>query len=1498
MSSRPRTSTIWLAALFSIAALATIVEGQQRGGWPGADDPGWADEDEGGSSEQFALPLPRDAQTLADRILEHIEGERREETLTTLQELLERHSFELLPPQYVKLAPGERASQTKNFPGVGRWVTSTFTKLPSNWKGRYVERYEPFARPLFEAAQTNHDLEALASVTRRWPWTRSAETAAWVLGDLELEAGHLESALNAWARAERLAVAAGRVPAADKERREALARTWLEAHPRTSSDMSLAGAGGPIPRAETESWSADSIDFGLVIPDAYQFNAYPVEYAGTVLATNSIQVLALDAATGRPRWLSEGATGWTKLTGRASDLFDGVSSQHFTTAPAAGGRVVVAALQLPISRDPDARFHGIQITVPTPERRLFAYDLESGDELWNHAPPYVWNEDRDVFYWKPWEGDYHERMVVSAPPVVAGSRVLVPCHRQAGRFDFHLACYELDSGELLWQTPLISGQRPRNMFGRVSEEFVGTPVTVANEQVIVQTELGTIASVDLINGQIHWESQYETINLNSSANYAPARRRYQWRERAPVVVDDVIVSTPSDSWDLLILDLETGRVLSSQNEGLLGFPGVSLMIGADKDGVYLAGSGRIARLEKRGGFRSKFSSWSEAWHRDARVGRNYPRPLLTKDGVIVSDTSRKVFDRLLGLEKSEYEVPLSRESRGNLWVGEGVLFSLSKQRLSSFFDRRLLLERRRKARLANPDDPALILAEANLLLDWGQSEFESEARPSAALDTLRESEKLFLSLSEEAKEGARSRRYDLERARARIYEALGRRKQQKQSLEAALELASTRSARCDTLIDLEALALALGQTDERLARLNELAPLAGPLNLPRWRQKGNTSWFTGASILDANDWPEAFTEDFPMAAFVLLARADAYATNGDGLEALEELHQALADYGDLRLGESAAGTERTLAEGLRQRIDDRIRDEGPEIYAVFEARAAALLDEARDDAERLEAILDRFPSSKAAETARGRLVDLAFENADPVFAAEAVYGSTLRFDPRSIEGAYLLARLANVFGRRGNRELLAGLTASLAFDFPKVGADDESVETFPELALKSALPARPRLPEPTFDDRPRVAFYTDGTPYRLGRMFSSQVGVEPRVIVLQNGSLMAFDETDPAQPLWQRSVRSTLDARNAAIAEDRVLIATREYLEAYDAFGNPLWNVELKLSRLHRLCVSQGVAVLHARAPQGYNTLFAFDAREGTALWTLPLKGRKQWQRPMFAPGLLMMASQPLGNPDRLAIIDLFRGIERGRVPLPDDTPPFIEDSAWSHGRELFVPDVFSSGDDPSGVLVLDLHTKKFGWEVRFDRSEELVGSLGWMDEDYLVTEAEHGARNANGAVYRLDRRNRRLSKVFDLAPGARLFGVEHANRHELNQPYVFVLNRSQGDKTPVEAWDLEKGRRLWTYRIAASGSDLLRQQLPQPVVAGNVVALTYRSSEGVRNRTDVTLAFHDMQTGLPLDSRQLRREFRLSDSIELLGLGPTLHLYGNHGQARQGCLEILETSR
>ena len=390
------------------------------------------------------------------------------------------------------------------------------TRLPSVARDRYRERFEPEAEEALTEALTRGGRRTLVEVARRYPYTNAGIRAWFAVGDLELEFGNADACLAAWRRGEeQLAVLGEPVPVGALQRREAVADLVLDLE-SSVGDATLRGGMrlpgpdtgiGPLPMENSDRWVLADLDMepfnGTRRTEFY--NLFPMLAGDKLLVTSSLRLHCIDAFSSELLWTTDEPAGWEDLAKwTRKSLFEGIDRNLCLIAPAAGSGVAVAALQVPYANSEDHDYQGIDILKPIPERRLHAFDLETGEPLWNHAPPIDWDGEF---------GSYEQVMLVAAPPVVTGSRVIVPCYRMRGRILFQVACYDLRSGERLWSTPLVSGQSELNMFGRQTHEFCGAPVTVDGDGVFVLSQLGTIARVDLFTGRIVWESRYEQIDI-------------------------------------------------------------------------------------------------------------------------------------------------------------------------------------------------------------------------------------------------------------------------------------------------------------------------------------------------------------------------------------------------------------------------------------------------------------------------------------------------------------------------------------------------------------------------------------------------------------------------------------------------------------------------------------------------------------------------------------------------------------------------------------------------------------------------------------------------------------------------------------------------------------------------------------------------------------------------------------------------------------------------
>ncbi len=1473
-------------------------------------------QEDGGQTQRrfFAIPEARDARTLAERAQDHIAAQRWTNALADLQRLIEEHGGDVLPAD---MAEGNERSLFAVYPGAAEWAERTLLNLSAEGQRLYRERYEAQARTALDVARTRAERRALVEVARRWPLTSAAQEAWWALGDLEFEEGYLQEALAAWARARELDPnAAGAASAADKRMLPARRILAEQETPETAPGSRTPG----LPHHDSDSWSLEGLDLDPFRAGGglYHFNLMPVLVGEKVLLSTTMRLYSIDAFTGDLIWQQGPVEGWDALDSREQgDLFEGLARERLLSWPAVGGSVVVAAMQIPYSRDQNDHWQGIDIMAAIPERRLFAYDLESGRPLWDHAPEFVSGIEGGLDL----DGvsrRFEERMLVAAPPRIVGSRILVPCYQMQGRIDYHVACYELRTGERLWSTSLVSGQRERNMFGRAQEEFVASPLAVSGDTVIAQTELGTVAALDLATGRILWESLYEQIPLPKTHNYNAPQREQKWREAAPVIVGNVVVSTPTDSEHLIAFELETGTVLWSYREQFLRSSKARhyALIGADERTVYLDGE-RVSALEKAGGLGKAHPPFQRRWSFPIEEGRartHRPRAVLADDVLVVpTKDERIVLDRKSGDPRRLESGAWSFSESGNLALGDGMMFTLSQKRLTAFFDWDSLLARKRANLAKFPDDPEAALATAELAARRGLSLHE-RGDPKAALDYLGEA-RTILETRVEGNEDPDRRLsgslFEVLSSEAEVRTGLAQSPQALEALRRARLYVRNREDLRDVLLHEEAL-LRHGGLADRLTTLAELEQRCADLPLPARILEGSADWLIGEALLDETElegWNEAL---LPVGLWVLLTRADARARAADRSGALVDLHGALARYGELAISEGLR-----VGSIVRRRIGRRLELDGPDDYAVFEERATELFQEAMtaNDPKLLRTVADLYPHSQAAIRANRARLDWAFRAQDAETVARIVGEAIQNPQTQKKESALLLLRLGSLLADAGNEPFYEGLLAFLVERFPALRSDIEAHgrRTLNEIYKERvASDPAPQVPEPGFDERAGYASSYLGLFLYLGQLaperWSQEQAPSTIHVYARNRELFGFASTDPTEVSWQaRRIPFDLERETSTVSESRVICggsaAEGERLLAYDRQGELVWSHDLGEQVLSSVRCFGGIVVALASSPKkSSDRLFAFDAHLGTPLWQLPIRRTgARWEEPIQGEpgdGVLVLFGLRWGKPTVALIVDLYRGEVRSRFEL-GHTESKVAESAWIDGGKIWIPTFTRTRDLSSGVTGYDLATGEAVSNVEFSDSEELYAVVESGGENYLITVPDSvESQPRNGGIYQLDPDHGLQRTVFEMRAGDEPMGLQEKARTRLPSPYVFVYSRrSTGKTTPIQAIHLPFQRR-WVHHLPVSYDELYQRSLPMPVVSEDCVAIAYVTRHPTsRGPDEARLEFVDRNTGLQRDRRNLHDDFSGSD-LELRGLGDALFVVGQRPHRTGNRLEIFQEVR
>jgi outer membrane protein assembly factor BamB len=1519
------------AALLSVA-LSPTPQGQNPAQSP-AQNPGrnssLFDEEEV-PLRSFSIPLAREARRRAENAREHIAAERWGGAIVELQAIIDQHQGDLLPDDW--RATASRPTQYPAYPGASGWATDLLGSLPEEARGIYEERFGARAREALEQARTRGDGRALTSVVRRWPLTRAARGAWWTLGDMELERGEAGAALFAWRRALDLVSLAGEDPPPGAQARRELAERLLGSVPSGTRPGVREEAmardritpGGPrrsIPRIDADAWSLE-LDLSPFQEERrgtnFHHNLHPVLAGDRVLVNTSWWMYCVDAFTGRLLWRAGPPEGWRDLpSAKLPDYAHRIDFERVSLHPAVSDGVVVGLMQTPFSRTPEAEWQGHDILARIPERRLFAFDLETGEELWNHAPRLDWDSDNSQWLIDDAKNSFAQRVTVAASPVIAGSRVLVPAYRVQGRIDYHVACYELATGRLLWSTNLIGGQRERNMFGNLDIEFVASRLTVVGDRVVAQSELGTVAALDLFTGQILWESEYHQIPLQPShySRRSP-RRKPVWHVASPLVTDDLVIATPSDSDELVAFELEDGRVhwghlqthLSARDFSSRGVD-LNLLVGVDRDTVYLTGR-KATALQKAGGLRTR-GDFLPRWtaRLDGSRGVLLPTPRLTANALVIPlEEERLVLDRWTGESHRSLTGAWAFAEYGNAVIGDGALFTLGRTQLNGFFDWEVLLDRQRELLAASPDDAGIALESAALFVRRARGVID-RGETVRARSFLAEARKLLAPLVEAAGGAEAAVRHDrpsaeamhsLLRLEATIQVDLADSAGALRSLAQARPLATTRTDLCDTLRQEERI-LRTASLPRRLEILAEIGESCGELPLPDDILAEGCGWLMGEAILSPKaleGWKEA---PLDIGLWVLFTRADARARAHDGAGALRDLHDALARYGTIPINDSLL-----VGDLAGDRISRRLELDGRGIYREFEREAAALHARALGDDERdlLTEVLRLYPHSKVASEANRALLAWAWRRGETGTLARMLFGTGHRtgWHPEDLELG--LFRLGLLLAEGGNHAFLRGLTLARPDGRRAMEAGASAEERGRIAAVMGA--AAPTEDAATLSP-PRFSHDLEFTAHHAGQhefvgeladLDSPDPTARVQIYMLGKKSLSAFSSLDPGASPWTYEAPHGTDASRIAVTSSGVFLGSDDEIHTLDVHGNLRWKRTIFDAKVLTLDEHSGVLLAMLGEKNRPERIVAFDSHGGTPLWRIPLADPAGWLPPILGEDVAVFLVKPhIGSP-RAVVIDLFAGVVRREFQLPriNSAPSCLQTSSWIEDGRLVVPSFRRYNKDRPFLTVHDLETGREDWRIRFGEGEELFAIVECEGENYPVTRCSSlGRRSESAGVYRIEIGLKSMRRVASLDIGETPIGIKKGRRTSLAAPYLFILpSSSSGNTTPVRAIHLPNGRR-WVYHLPVPGEELHDAGMPMPAVSDDCAAIVWiRRNPRDHLPTAVNLELVDLAGGFRRERREVYSRFLRGERIEVRGLGEALLLFRQAGSIR-GALDILE---
>ena len=1515
-------------------------------------------QEDGEKIRGFSIPNTPRARTLVNSASDHLAAERWNEALVDLQKLLEQHRAELVLDEKAdtKVMPVHRSA--------AGWATDQLKTLPPEVVRLYRRRHEARARATLELARGRSDRQAVIAVAERWPISESAALAWWTVGDLEFERGNLHLARWAWSRALwrraeeaeivdglyfdgdrhddwRAVVKAlekGGSPLGEGEAKRveyalaaldegnSLAEVLPGVEPFGGS-LRLPGEGegahgAPGPRAST--WPRSfQIPSPRALDDVGYENLFPIRVGDLVLLSNSLQLFAVGAYSGLLRWKGEMPDGWARLDSQEQEqFFTGISPDHTMIAPAASREICVAALQVPVTDITNESYRNIAITTIIPDRRLYAYDVETGTELWNHHPPPHWDGET---------GTFTDRMSIAGPPVISGSRVLVPMHRMYGRIEFYVACFDLETGELLWATQLVSGQRELNMFARAEEEFSAPPLRIEGDVVIALTQLGAVASLDLFSGRILWETIYPQIQVPGHSSHGRNELPNCWRNTPPVVADGVVVATPFDSLDLIGLDLQTGerrwvvshREIMRLAKGSRGeYPVVDVLIGADERAVYLGGWPVVALRAAGGLFRERPArlAWRFPSDRLNEHTPHYGRAVLLSDRVIIPRRTERIEVDRYGGSLLEKRVPWKTGRSGNLLVEGGTMYTLTPRHLDGYFEWDVLLRRARENQEADPKALAPTLYLASLLAQRGRTESE-EGRGDLARDWLDEALELLepFATREPIDAEVRLELHRTLRSRARVSSDLADTRSAVRALRRARTFAPDLDSTLATLFEEYELVRGYELDDQRsvLAELETSCGTRGFLARIVSETQSPRGWRVAPTIIEEEEDPyDPTIEALPVSLWIALERADLAARQDDAPTELFHLHRLIESWPDTVL------REERLADLAGARLRELIEINGRSVYEPFEARAEKLLEEAREsrDWQLLLGVSELYPQSLAGREANDELLRWAVDEGDVEAVTDIVDGELPEVfapelaDERQIT---LLLHVGAVLQRVGNEEFPASLYRALAERAPDfvspvpdhLGFSLENLALDLDRAEAARQPAAPpqstftaqaladpgslnvgeftflgRIPPPTRSDGPRAA---DVLLYAKGHHLRSEV------------SLVAYS-TDTvkrltAETLWDhplsRGESSSRWSQAVAMVPGAVVVSSPDGVYARDRdSGRWLWSWPAAEGDVDSIRAAGGLIIITERNTGARDTLHGLDRVTGERIWSAPIDRIRYDYRPVCGERHVVLL--PRNQRAAGLVLDLFTGRRILEFELPERVLRSAQAASWIEDGRLIVPWFLSGRSaERNRIVAIDLYSGQLAWNVSFDDiaggRRELRSIVQHDGHTYLILRPQGGLEQegVRGIVVELHTALGATARVgsVELSHGDRPIGVPQEKRVTLDEPFLYLRSFPPGgEELRIQAMHLPYGNLRWTRRLKVPQDQLYNALMRLPASSDSTVAIAVSTKTSVNFGRETSLYFFDRSSGLPRGNLLLDGRLGTSADISLQGLGNTLILSGS----------------
>lgn len=452
--------------------------------------------------------------------------------------------------------------------------------LPPKARDRYAELFSARAAAAAAQALRLFDVPALMRVARRYPFTPSADRSLRAAAELAAERGDL----TALARAVDLLLERGAASAGDLARYghalgdaadgNGLAGLMRRAGALLDDPVRVAGAertlreflneqrersDGPDARHDEQRLARGAVKVEVLArmpfeertlmaaddPDPLGDRPLRLASVGAALADDVTWVAALKGL-----YRFDGAPGSERPVVRYDDAVGHDPAYHRVSSrslePASDGHL----LYFTFNEAEHSLFGG-----PTEERgQLICVDARQGGKI--------------VFQVRTDAGDTPEELagfVLEGPPRLFGDLVIVSGSRLQSNTECALFGFDRTSGALRWSRFLASAARVTHYDSRnrqVAElRAAPAPITIADGVVYCVTNVGIVAAVNAIDGEVKWLFKYNRIIPDDPDRYTRVSfyDTGGWHRTPPFVVGERLIVAPEDSRFLYVLARQPSR---------------------------------------------------------------------------------------------------------------------------------------------------------------------------------------------------------------------------------------------------------------------------------------------------------------------------------------------------------------------------------------------------------------------------------------------------------------------------------------------------------------------------------------------------------------------------------------------------------------------------------------------------------------------------------------------------------------------------------------------------------------------------------------------------------------------------------------------------------------------------------------------------------------------------------------------------------------------------